>query len=218
MRSLLSLLPVAALALACATTPQVEPRSAQAPMAVDAETAPLPAPAELLPSQVAPTVQPAQAAGDASRVLRPGYSFPVPAGWQEVLHPSVADLNAAGGAIISRPAATQGWFTPSVVVAPVPPGALPTKELADCRAIADAVAELTQTRVEHAGLITLPSTGSSCQFDLTSSIDENRRGRGTVLVGESPWTMTCNYDARDGEALPACDAVVQGFRFSGELT
>lgn len=244
MRSLWCCVPVAALALACASTPRpvsgatasrtsrsedlpaaaaaqpsalatrtdaVEPATPPAPVAATPATSPVDASAT-------PPARSSSLGAEGARVERAAYSFPIPAGWKEIRHPSVAELNAAGGAIISRPAGKEGWFTPSVVIAPVPPGALPTRDLADCRAIAEAVAQLTRTRVERADFLTLPSTGKSCQFDLTSSMDANRRGRGTVLVGESPWTMTCNYDARDAEALPACDAAVQGFRFTGTVT
>ncbi len=202
-RALSILIPaLATAALAAAAAP---PQTPTAPTEVK------PAPTEVKPApEPAPTPPPAQPSTPVE-IDRAQFTMAGPAGYKDIDDPRLAPIKDAGGLAIAREPSSQGLYAPSIMVSPIP-AMKPVTSPVDCETIAGSAATASATTLKGSRLAETKA-GPSCQFDLVSTSDAVRAARGTIVVGPSAWSITCNYDARDQKALADCDAATQSFTF-----
>ena len=212
-RAHLFLIPaLAATALACATTTSQTQTPPPAPVPEEKPAPPPPAPVEEKP---APEPAPAPPSLPVE-IDRAQFTMTGPAGYREIDDPSFAPIKNAGGVVILRESAAQGLYPSSIVVTQIPAAIKPVEKPEKCQEIAGTAANANATTLKGSRLVETKA-GPSCQFDLVATNDPVRLARGTIVVGATSWTLTCNYDARDEKALAECDAATQSFTFKPDF-
>lgn len=189
--------------LGCASTTAVgkpSPNPAHASAATSAAT----------PTGVAPTAP-------AARFEGADYSIPVPDGYAKVDDPSLAQLSQMGGVALAsrhRPE-VENAFLGSIVLTPIASTAgIDLTDADQCRQVGEATAKSVTGQLDSTEIITTPASGRTCQYVVSDANNPNRKGRAVVQFRDGKgWNILCNSDARDVAAGPACDLVVQGFRF-----
>lgn len=157
----------------------------------------------------------APSAVQSSTIQGTGFSFPMPANWARR-----TDLPGTGGETVAMFAPSRvgpDYFLGSVVVGPIEPSNPPLNpaDPATCRAVGEGLAHPPETTLERAEIVT-SSQGQTCQVRTRSQAHAGHRaGMLTVMHGPRDWSVVCNYDDRDPEALAACTAALAGWRFGG---
>jgi hypothetical protein len=157
-----------------------------------------------------------KAAPSGPRVQGKGYSVPLPEGFSELRHPSVAAVWDAGGVVLrarKRIDAEQAFIGSVVITAVSTPVGDPAKDEAACAEIGSQVAAGTGAKLVKADVTDTNGT-RTCRYALQDVKNPNRVAVGIVKTGPAWWVLTCNLDARDSDSASACAEVDGGFQFA----
>lgn len=155
-----------------------------------------------------------------ARVSGRNFSVPLPSGFAQKVSGTIADmmrrdvLEPGGVILMADASAVAGAVPGSIVVSPTVTDI--SSDAVDenlCGQLAEIVAGRENATVDRSGMITLP-WGRTCQWELVTARDENRRRIGTVFAANAEdWIVTCNFDSRDDAAREACTRVLSGWAF-----
>ncbi len=151
-----------------------------------------------------------------ARAQGQGFSVPVPAGWVVIRGDEREELVGKAPSpdafllLRQRPRKDPTWFVGSVVMQRIALGGSPSgaSDEATCRATADALAAAQGVAALDARIEDAPR-GPRCRL----SVGDDRQHALFYVVDVRPdeaWTMTCNHDPRDAQAVRDCTGVVDG--------